>query len=189
MMLFRSNSTLSPNRAPDSADPQTQAVQEVSGNQQTAADQSGASTTLPLASAVGARPASGIGVPEGAAAGAPVEVQSTETIAVPAAAQDQDTSAQLSASELLSQAEAALNSGDAAKALDLLDQFFRISVTELDKGWFLRGQTYEANGPLRNIRRALDAYKTLVDAFPSSPYWRKAQERVTYINRFYFNIN
>jgi outer membrane protein assembly factor BamD (BamD/ComL family) len=103
-------------------------------------------------------------------------------------AASQETAGQLLSSELLSQVQTALNSGDAAKALDLLDQFFRTSVTDLDEGWFLRGLAYESNGPSRNIRRALDAYQTLVDAFPSSPRWREARERITYINRFYFNI-
>ncbi|MDR2897212.1 MAG: hypothetical protein LBU99_00240 [Spirochaetaceae bacterium] len=161
-------------------------------NQETTAESAGSSTTLPLTTGVGERAPSSTPVTSSAPAaaspavpGAPVEVPN----GVPPTEQNVGSSrGQLSSAQLLTEAEAALIAGDSSKALDLLNQFFRTSVTNLDEGWFLRGQAYEENGSTRNIRRALDAYKTVVDAFPSSPRWREAQERITYINRFYFNI-
>lgn len=100
----------------------------------------------------------------------------------------QNTPSQSTADQLLSQAEKALADGKPAEALQLLDDFFKKSVYNLDKGWYLRAQSYEANGETKNIKAALDAYKTLTQAYPASPLWKAANDRIQYINRFYFNI-
>lgn len=90
--------------------------------------------------------------------------------------------------QLLTQTRTALAGGDAEGALRLLDDFFAVSLASLDEGWFLRGQAYEANGPARNVRKALSAYETLVTAFPDSARWREADARIRYIRQFYFRI-
>lgn len=94
----------------------------------------------------------------------------------------------LSPDQLLEKTRAALAGGDTAAALGFLDTFFTVALTSLDEGWFLRGQAYEANGPLRNIRRALSAYETLVSAYPDSARWQEADARIRYIKQFYFRI-
>jgi len=94
----------------------------------------------------------------------------------------------LDAETILTQAKAALSSGDTVKALDLLNSFFGLAVNSLDEGWFVRGQAYEANGPARDIRKALAAYETLVSAYPDSSRWKEADGRIRYIERFYLNI-
>lgn len=90
--------------------------------------------------------------------------------------------------QLLVEVQARLASGDAPGALDILDQFFSRARTRLDEGWFLRGQAYEANSSSRNIRKALDAYDTVVSAYPESIRWKDADERVRYIRQFYFRV-
>lgn len=89
---------------------------------------------------------------------------------------------------ILKKAQGALASGDAASALTLLDAFFTVAVSSLDEGLYLRGQAYESNGANRDIRKALEAYQTLTQAYPDSPRWKSADERIRYIKQFYQKI-
>jgi len=90
--------------------------------------------------------------------------------------------------EALKKAESSLAAGDPQAALLMLDGFFMTAVSALDEGWYLRGQAYEANGATRDMRKALDAYQTLVSAYPESPRWKAADERIRYIRQFYLKI-
>lgn len=94
----------------------------------------------------------------------------------------------LSADQLLEKARTAIAAADAGKALTYLDNFFTTAEEKLDEGWLLKGRAYELNGSMRNIRLALDAYKTLTDGFPQSKYWAEADARIRYITGFYINI-
>ncbi len=91
----------------------------------------------------------------------------------------------LDAPALLESARKSLSSGDVSAALTSLEKFFSVAVDSLDEGWFLRGQAYEANGATRDIRKALDAYKTLTAAWPESARWAEADARIRYITRYY----
>ncbi|PIE98678.1 MAG: hypothetical protein CR988_02225 [Treponema sp.] len=93
-----------------------------------------------------------------------------------------------SAGELLKKARNEIAHGKAKDAIATLNDFFVSSSTRLDEGWFLRGQAYEINGPEKNIKAAYASYKTLVQTFPESDYWDKADERIRYIKRFFVNI-
>ena len=94
----------------------------------------------------------------------------------------------LSPDRLLEKARTAIASADAGAALTYLDTFFTTAEQKLDEGWFLRGRAYELNGSARNIRLALDAYRTLTDTFPQSKFWAEADARIRYITGFYINI-
>ena len=94
----------------------------------------------------------------------------------------------LSPDQLLEKARTAIAAADASAALTYLDNFFTTAEEKLDEGWFLKGRAYELNGSVRNIRLALDAYKTLTDGFPQSKYWAEADARIRYITGFYINI-
>ncbi|MCM1321356.1 MAG: hypothetical protein NC041_06070 [Bacteroides sp.] len=94
----------------------------------------------------------------------------------------------ISADELLDEAAICYENKEYPQALALLEQFFAKSVRRLDEGWFLRGQIYEAEDKQGNIKRALDAYSLLVSNYQGSALWKKASERIIYLNRFYFNI-
>ena len=94
----------------------------------------------------------------------------------------------LSPGQLLEKARTAIAAADAGKALTYLNNFFTTAEEKLDEGWLLKGRAYELNGSMRNIRLALDAYKTLTDGFPQSKYWAEADARIRYITGFYINI-
>jgi len=96
--------------------------------------------------------------------------------------------AEVSLNALFEQAQIAYNEQRYTDSLMLLDNYFAQSINKLDRAWFLYGQIYEANSDLQNIRKALDAYETLVAIFPDSNLWNEAKDRTTYIERFYFNI-
>lgn len=91
-------------------------------------------------------------------------------------------------SALIRDVKAALSNGGIDTALNLLDQFFAVALSDLDEGWFLRGQAYEANSEKRDIRKALNAYETLVSAYPDSQRWGEADSRIRYIRQFYLRI-
>lgn len=93
----------------------------------------------------------------------------------------------MNADDLLKKAQQAYNQKHYDKALAYLRDFFNTSTTRLDEGLFLQGQVYEANSSLRDIKAALDSYETLVKNYPSSSKWQNANERIIYINRFYYN--
>jgi len=57
-----------------------------------------------------------------------------------------------------------------------------------DEFWWMLGQSFEANSPARNIKSALDAYRHITGDFPQSRYYDRAKQRISYINKFYFNI-
>ena len=94
----------------------------------------------------------------------------------------------LSPDQLLEKARTAIAAADAGKALTYLNNFFTTAEEKLDEGWLLKGRAYELNGSMRNIRLALDAYRTLTDGFPQSKYWAEADARIRYITGFYINI-
>lgn len=57
------------------------------------------------------------------------------------------------------------------------------TVVEMnDEQLFKRAQELEET----DIESALGLYRKLVANYPASPYWNKANNRITYINRFYF---
>lgn len=91
----------------------------------------------------------------------------------------------VSASALLESARKSLSSGDVPAALASLETFFSIAVDSIDEGIFLKGQAYEANSSVRDIRKALDAYETLVKSWPDSERWNDADARIRYIRQFY----
>ena len=99
----------------------------------------------------------------------------------------QDTTA-LASDDILTLAQKSYDTGKYADALSYLDRFFDKAVTRVDEGLYLKGQTLEANSEVRNIKSALETYDTLVKTYPQSIDWEKANERITYLKRFYFNI-
>lgn len=107
---------------------------------------------------------------------------------LPAAISSSEKEAPLTPEDLLQKARTAINTADAASALQFLDVFFTAATKNLDEGWFLRGRAYELNGTARNIRLALNSYKILTEAFPQSKYWAEADARIRYITNFYINI-
>ena len=95
----------------------------------------------------------------------------------------------ISPEELLNLARAEFNSGRIESSLSYMD----VLVTEYpsslsDEALWLLGQLYEANSPLRDIRLSLEYYQRLIREYPQSPLVLDAQRRISFIERFYFNI-
>lgn len=98
--------------------------------------------------------------------------------------------ANMNASQLLAAAKKAYTLKAYDEALEYLNMFFTKSTDNFDEAWYLRGQLFEApNSNFQNVRTALESYQTLVERYPSSPLWKDANKRITYINRFYFKIH
>lgn len=89
---------------------------------------------------------------------------------------------------LLEKAKEAISLNNLSDAISYLDEFLQVSFEDTDEAWFLRGQTYEKPGSLRNIRLARESYQTILDAYPSSSFYKQAQDRIMYIDKFFFTI-
>ena len=94
-----------------------------------------------------------------------------------------------SADEVFSLAKEAYTKGDYAKCLSYLDDFFTKAVEHMDEGLFLQAQALEAPSSSRNIKKSLAVYESLIRQYPESAVWEKAKDRITYIERLYFNIH
>ena len=89
---------------------------------------------------------------------------------------------------LLASAKESMANNAPEDALLYLDEFLRVSLDNTDEAWFLRGQLYEKPGKMRNIQLARESYQTIVDAYPSSAFWKQASDRILYIDKFFFII-
>jgi hypothetical protein len=58
-----------------------------------------------------------------------------------------------------------------------------------DAALWNRGRELEAPGANRNMKGALNAYKTLIRNYPQSEYYTGSQKRIAYIERFFVNIH
>jgi tetratricopeptide (TPR) repeat protein len=91
-------------------------------------------------------------------------------------------------SEYLSRARQEFEAGRPGAALSILDQFRERYPSGSDEAWWLYGQFYEAGGPSRDIRSALDYYRRLVREYPQSRRYNEARRRIAYLERYYINI-
>jgi TolA-binding protein len=80
------------------------------------------------------------------------------------------------------------NAGRVGGAIAVLDGFRERFPAGSDEAWWLLGQFYEASGPSRDIRAALDYYRRLIREFPQSRRYDDARRRIAYLERFYINI-
>ncbi|WP_407397317.1 hypothetical protein [Treponema sp.] len=94
----------------------------------------------------------------------------------------------MAADEILEKAKESFKNKKYEDTLAYLDDFFAKATTKIDEGLILQGQTFETNSSVRNIKSALDTYETIVRRYPQSIHWAKANERITYLRKFYFNI-
>jgi hypothetical protein len=90
--------------------------------------------------------------------------------------------------DYLQQAREAYTAGQFPQALSLLDEFRERYPGGSDEAWWLYGQSFEANSPRRDIRSAMDYYRRLIREYPQSSHGIDAQRRISYLERYYFNI-
>jgi len=85
-------------------------------------------------------------------------------------------------------AKEALASGRVQGAVDALDRLLSLYPSGTDEAFYLYAQALELNGPLKDIQRAYALYKKLCSDYPQSLFWDASAERVSYIERRYFDI-
>ncbi|MBR6912415.1 MAG: hypothetical protein IKN34_01210, partial [Treponema sp.] len=73
-------------------------------------------------------------------------------------------------------------------ALDLAQQYLEISVNDTDEVLYLLGQVWEAESSVKNIKFSINSYDALIKNYPMSNLWRKANQRLVYLKRFYVDI-
>jgi outer membrane protein assembly factor BamD (BamD/ComL family) len=81
-----------------------------------------------------------------------------------------------------------LAAGRPQGAIEALDRLLARYPPGMDEAFFLYGSALEQSGPLRDIRRAYGYFRKVRDDYPMSPFWDKASERISYIERHYFEI-
>ncbi|AEJ18727.1 tetratricopeptide repeat protein [Gracilinema caldarium] len=90
--------------------------------------------------------------------------------------------------EFINLAKKEVASGQYAAALETLQAFTARYPAGSDEAWWLFGQIFEAKGPQRDIKSALSYYKRLTVEYPQSQRYDEAQQRIAYLERFYFDI-
>ena len=74
------------------------------------------------------------------------------------------------------------------QAFSAVSKFFDKATERLDEGLFLQGQILEEKSPVQNIKSAIESYDLVVNNYPASPLWDKANKRSIFLKRFYINI-
>jgi hypothetical protein len=110
----------------------------------------------------------------------PAQTQSQPAPPPPAEPKSPDT--------ILKKARDEFNAGRIAAAITLLDEFRKSYPSGSDEAWWLYGQCFEANSPNRDIRTALEYYRRLVSEYPMSSRLSDARRRISYLERYYINI-
>jgi hypothetical protein len=117
--------------------------------------------------------------PEGTAPGV-----SPEASAAPSPLSLEDPDPQ----EYVRRAQMEYDAGRVGGALSVLDELKARFPVLSDEALWLYGQLLEASSPARDIRRALDCYRRLIQEYPQSPRVSDARRRITYLERYYLNI-
>lgn len=94
----------------------------------------------------------------------------------------------LDSGSMLDSMEKALAEGNIPLVQEIADYYPVAYSIDLDRMWYILGQAYEADTDYRDIKKSLAAYEMVVKAYPFSKYWTKSKDRISYINRYYFNI-
>jgi hypothetical protein len=94
----------------------------------------------------------------------------------------------LSPAEYVRLAKLEFDAGRIEAALTILDTMKLHYPNGTDEAWWLYGQLLEANSSSRDIKLALEYYRSLVREFPQSNLVADAQRRIAFLERFYFNI-
>ena len=115
--------------------------------------------------------------------------QKTENnLPAPAKQEIKEDTSSLTGDSILELAKKAYNDKKYEESLSYLEEFFKKSSARTDEGLFLQAKLYESSSQVRNIKKALDSYETIVNNYPESRHWNESYERMTYLKRFYFSI-
>lgn len=90
--------------------------------------------------------------------------------------------------ELFNSATAAFNEKNYPQVLNDITEYMNQTTEKKDEALFLLGQALESDSSIKNIKNAIKSYQELVDNFPTSKYWEKANKRIIYLKRFYLEV-
>ena len=81
--------------------------------------------------------------------------------------------------------------GEKRSAVGLLDEYVNRYYGSYNSDWayFTLGTLYEQAGPVRDLNKAKYYYRVVIQDFPASTYYEKAEERIQYINRNFLNVH
>lgn len=74
------------------------------------------------------------------------------------------------------------------EAFTAISKFFDKATKRLDEGLYLQGRILEEKSSVQNIKNAIESYDLVVNNYPSSSLWDKANKRSIFLKRFYINI-
>lgn len=118
--------------------------------------------------------------------------QAEETVTSENSAAAQETSSSslenLSQDSLLELAKKYYDEKKYQQAFSVISKFFDKATERLDEGLFLQGQILEEKSPVQNIKSAIESYDLVVNNYPASSLWDKANKRSIFLKRFYINI-
>ncbi|MDE5613228.1 MAG: hypothetical protein K2I74_01060 [Treponemataceae bacterium] len=107
---------------------------------------------------------------------------------VPATEDRTQPAAEENGADLLERAKRAYADKQYENALDLVQRHLDDATEKIDEALFLQGQILEADSSVKSIRSAIDSYESLTKNYPMSALWKKANNRIIYLKRFYIEI-
>ncbi|MDE7228436.1 MAG: hypothetical protein K2N31_08960, partial [Treponemataceae bacterium] len=107
---------------------------------------------------------------------------------VPATEDRTQPAADENGADLLERAKHAYADKQYENALDLVQRYLDDATEKIDEALFLQGQILEADSSVKSIRSAIDSYESLTKNYPMSALWKKANNRIIYLKRFYIEI-
>ncbi len=102
---------------------------------------------------------------------------------------EEEAEEEIDLSQLLNNADSAVNAKKYDDAYPLLVQYLEFSTDNRDLALYLLGQILESDSKYKDIKQAVETYQTLCDSYPASKYWEAANKRIVYLKRFYINIH
>ena len=118
----------------------------------------------------------------------PAPAPSYAGVTVPAAEDRTQPAAAENGADLLERAKRAYADKQYENALDLVQRYLDDATEKIDEALFLQGQILEADSSVKSIRSAIDSYESLTKNYPMSALWKKANNRIIYLKRFYIEI-
>jgi tetratricopeptide (TPR) repeat protein len=75
-------------------------------------------------------------------------------------------------------------------AITLLEEFIDRypGSRSVDLAYFTLGRMYEKKSSIQDVKQAINYYTIIIENFPASEYWIKAEERKEYLDRHYLHI-
>ncbi|MDR0558025.1 MAG: hypothetical protein LBG43_09230 [Treponema sp.] len=143
-------------------------------------------------------------IAEGAPAGAAQPAAAEQEAAIaegaqPAAAEQPagaapvavEASANATPDQFFKNAQAEFDAKNYAAVVSIVEQFrarYPNGADGDDEAWWLYAQACEANGPTKDIKTARYFYQRIVNEYPFSDHHSNARKRISYIDRYYMNI-